>query len=143
MTRRRFTGCLLSGAALCAIPALGQKAAGKYRAVFELTSPSEDVWTAVLNNVENLRKALGEDTEVEVVTHGKGLNLLKDSNTAFRDRLQALTKRGVRFAACQNTMRRENVKKEDLFPGAVTVDSGVAEVVRKQEAGWAYVKSGS
>ena len=29
---------------------------------------------------------------------------------------------------------------EDLFPFASTVDSGVAELVRKQEAGWAYIK---
>jgi intracellular sulfur oxidation DsrE/DsrF family protein len=29
------------------------------------------------------------------------------------------------------------------LPGVGTVDSGVAEVVRLQEAGWSYVKSGS
>jgi hypothetical protein len=33
-----------------------------------------------------------------------------------------------------------NITAEDLFPFASTVDSGVAELVRKQEAGWAYVK---
>ena len=50
---------------------------------------------------------------------------------------------GVRFAACQNTMRRRNISKEDLLPFVGTVDSGVAEVVRKQEEGWAYLKGGS
>jgi intracellular sulfur oxidation DsrE/DsrF family protein len=29
------------------------------------------------------------------------------------------------------------------LPFAITVDSGVAEVVRKQEAGWSYIKSGT
>jgi len=37
-------------------------------------------------------------------------------------------------------MRDRNLTDEDLFPFASTVDSGVAELVRKQEAGWAYVK---
>jgi intracellular sulfur oxidation DsrE/DsrF family protein len=32
-----------------------------------------------------------------------------------------------------------NLKIEDLFPFAVQVDAGVAKVVRKQEAGWAYL----
>jgi intracellular sulfur oxidation DsrE/DsrF family protein len=39
-------------------------------------------------------------------------------------------------------MRKQNLTKEQLLPFAVTVDSGVAEVVRKQEAGWAYLKGG-
>lgn len=143
MNRRWFAGGALLAFAPFGLPCLGQKKAGGHRAVFELTSGSEEVWTAVLNNVENLRKALGESTEVEVVAHGPGLNLYKKTATAFRERLQELSKRGVRFAACENTMRRQNVKKEDLFPEVTTVDSGVAEVVRKQEAGWSYVKSGS
>jgi intracellular sulfur oxidation DsrE/DsrF family protein len=36
-------------------------------------------------------------------------------------------------------MRLMNVKTEDLFPFAAQVDAGVAELARKQEAGWAYI----
>jgi intracellular sulfur oxidation DsrE/DsrF family protein len=36
-------------------------------------------------------------------------------------------------------MRVMNVKTGDLLPFASEVDSGIAEVVRKQEAGWAYI----
>ena len=46
------------------------------------------------------------------------------------------------FAACENTMRKKKVTKEPLLPFVTTVDSGVAEVVRKQEEGWAYIKGG-
>jgi uncharacterized protein len=45
----------------------------------------------------------------------------------------------VKLSACQNAMRLMNVKTEDLFPFAAQVDSGVAELARKQEAGWAYI----
>jgi len=36
----------------------------------------------------------------------------------------------------------ENVSRAVLLPFVTTVDSGVAEVVRKQEQGWSYIKSG-
>ena len=34
------------------------------------------------------------------------------------------------------------VTTEDLFPFASQVDSGVAELIRKQEAGWSYIRAG-
>jgi intracellular sulfur oxidation DsrE/DsrF family protein len=114
-----------------------------HRIVFELTSDNQDQWQALLNNIENAQKAFGkENTEVEVVTHGKGLGLIKGS-TPLKDRVIAISHSGARFVACENTMRKQQVKKEDLLPIAGTVDSGIAEVIRKQEAGWSYIKSGS
>ncbi len=50
--------------------------------------------------------------------------------------------KGIVLAACQNSMRAMRVTTEDLFPFAAQVDSGVAELVRKQEAGWSYIKGG-
>ncbi len=40
------------------------------------------------------------------------------------------------FAACQNSMKKMANDKSQLLPAAIMVDSGVGEVVRKQEAGW-------
>jgi intracellular sulfur oxidation DsrE/DsrF family protein len=120
-----------------------QASAGKpHKIVFEVVADGEEAWTAVLNNVENVRTALGADaTKIEVVAHGKGLGLLmKDS--PVRARLEKIAGPDVVFTACENTMKRKNVAKEALSPSVTTTDSGVAEVVRKQEAGWSYVKSG-
>jgi intracellular sulfur oxidation DsrE/DsrF family protein len=39
-------------------------------------------------------------------------------------------------------MKRLKVTTEDLFPFTSQVDSGVAELVRRQESGWAYIKAG-
>ena len=116
---------------------------GKHRALFEVSMDGQPQWTATLNNVENLQQALGaQTTEIEVVAHGNGLGLLLKSDGALKERMQQLAAKGVVFAACENTMRKKNVSKADLLPFVTTVDSGVAEVVRKQEAGWAYLKSG-
>lgn len=113
-----------------------------HRVVFELTSDDTQAWDAVLNNVENVQKALGQTT-MQVVVHGKGLAMLTEAKPgAHRERMKQNANRGVVFAACENTMKRQNVKREELVPFAKTVDSGVAEIVRKQEAGWSYVRSG-
>ena len=128
--------------------AAGQRPAQKedrraHRAVIEVTAEAAPQWESVLNNVENLQKAFApEPTEVEVVAHGKGLAMLQKNNAARAERMSRIAAGGVKFAACENTMRRMKVQKSDLFDFVVTVDSGVAEVVRKQEAGWAYLKGG-
>lgn len=122
----------------------GQKEGRKvHRAVIEVTDEAAPQWESVLNNVENLQKAFApEQTELEVVAHGKALSMLRRTNTAQAERMARIAATGVRFAACENTMRRMKVQKADLFDFVVMVDSGVAEVVRKQEAGWAYLKGG-
>ena len=114
-----------------------------HRAVIEVTAEGSPQWESVLNNVENLQKAFAPNpTEIEVVAHGKGLAMLQKSNAVHSERMARVAASGVKFAACENTMRRMKVQKSDLFDFVVTVDSGVAEVVRKQEAGWAYLKGG-
>jgi len=113
-----------------------------HRIVFEVTMEGVDQWTGVLNNVENLRVALGASTQIEVVAHSKGLGLLIAKDNALTDRMKQLADAGVVFQACENTMKKKNVTKDQLVPFAKTTDSGVAEVVRKQEARWSYIKSG-
>jgi len=120
-----------------------KEAKESHRVVFEVNVDGQETWTGILNNVENLQKGLGtEHTQIEVVAHGKGLSLLLKTNTMLQERLERISKTGVVFDACENTMRRKDVKKEDLLPLAATVPSGITEVVRKQEAGWSYIKGG-
>ncbi len=114
-----------------------------HRVVFEATMEGTEQWTSVLNNVENLKKALGAATEIEVVAHGKALGMLVAKDNSLADRIKKLADEGVVFAACENTMKKKNVTKDQLLPSATTTDSGVAEVVRKQAAGWSYIKSGT
>ncbi len=134
-------------AALCALAlktmnAQTEATAKTHRIVFEVTMEGTEQWTGVLNNVENLRKSLGAGTQIEVVAHSKGLGMLIAKDNSLTDRMKKLSENGIVFAACENTMKKKNVTKDQLVPFATTTDSGVAEVVRKQEAGWSYIKSG-
>jgi intracellular sulfur oxidation DsrE/DsrF family protein len=96
-----------------------------------------------LENVENVLKAAaaaGLRAEVEVVCHAEGIGLVVRSKTAHAGPVEALRKQGVRFVACENTMRKRSLRKEDLLPGVTTVPSGAFEVVVKQRDGYSYFK---
>lgn len=116
----------------------------KHRAVFDVNSGDPQVWGATLNNVDNLKTALG-NVSIEVVAHGNGLEMLVSAKLGAQRaaRAEKLAREGVVFAACQNTMKRKGLTVKELFPWATTVDSGVAELVRKQEAHWSYLHPGT
>ena len=96
-----------------------------------------------LKNVANILKAAvvaGETAEIEVVCHASGIVLLEKARSAHAAQIETLQKQGVRFAACENTMRQRSIKVDDLVPGAKTVPSGAFEVVTKQRDGYSYFK---
>lgn len=124
------------------LPAASQTpASAKHHAVFQLTEPEGATWGSLATHINNVRNAFAQDggIEIEVVFYGQGLNMLRKTNTVYERRLKELADNGVRLSACQNAMRVMNIKTEDLFPFASQVDSGIAEIIRRQETGWAYI----
>ncbi len=113
----------------------------KHHVAFQLSESDDTAWDSLIAHVNNTMKALADDggSQVEVVFWGPGLNILKKTNTAYEQRLKDLADHGVKLLACRNAMKNRHVSTEDLFPFAGQVDSGIAEIVRKQESGWAYI----
>jgi len=129
-------------ALIAVVGAISQTPASpKHHVVFQLTEPEGGAWDVLIPHVENMRAVFAKDggSEVEVVFFGPGLNMLLKKNTKYEAPLKRLADAGVTLSACQNAMRLMKVTTEDLFPFAAQVDSGVAELSRKQEAGWAYI----
>jgi len=91
-----------------------------------------------LKNIENILKEVG-DAQIEVVCHGDGITLV-EKKAKLADSVQALVKKGVRFVACENTMKKKSLGKEDLVTGTDTVPSGAVEVIRKQSEGYGYFR---
>ncbi|MFO1431812.1 MAG: DsrE family protein [Candidatus Competibacteraceae bacterium] len=115
-----------------------------YLAVVEISDARAAAWRSILDNVENLQdNLLPERTGIELVVHDRGLSLFLKQDNPLGERLRMLAGRGVVLAACRNTMSLWNIQKDDLLPFVITVDSGVAEIVRRQADGWAYLKGGS
>ncbi|MEX1027675.1 MAG: DsrE family protein [Candidatus Paceibacterota bacterium] len=92
-----------------------------------------------LKNVTNILKE-EKGAEIEVVCHGGGIGLLVKDQTDHADEVARLIKEGVRFAACENTLRDKSIPKENLLPDVTTVPSGAVEVIRKQQEGFGYFK---
>jgi len=91
-----------------------------------------------LNNIENILKEVG-DAQIQVVCHGEGISLV-EKKAKLADSVQSLMKQGVRFVACENTMKKKSLSKDDLVAGTTTVPSGAVEVIRKQGEGYAYFR---
>ena len=102
-----------------------------------------------LNNATNVidyYRAKGEDVNVDVVTYGPGLHMLRADTSPVQDRIKHLKDYAfpskVQFSACGNT--KEGMEKEGqpitVLYEAVDVPSGVVRLMELQEKGWSYVR---
>jgi intracellular sulfur oxidation DsrE/DsrF family protein len=111
-----------------------------HKVVVQLNTSDTLVWHGALKNISNLQTALGANTQIELVAHGSGIGILIDGKTTQKAKIAELAASGVLFKACENTIRERKIDRTTLLTQTGTVPSGVAEVVLKQEAGWAYLK---
>lgn len=111
-----------------------------HKVVVQLNTSDTLVWHGALKNISNLQTALGPNTQIELVAHGSGIGILIDGKTTQKTKIAELAASGVLFKACENTIRERKIDRATILTQAGTVPSGVAEVVLKQEAGWAYLK---
>ncbi len=103
---------------------------------------------AVLDDVDELMKHYHrshQKARVEVVANGEGLTLLLAGISPYAERIRHMQKeyQGLTFVACQNTINRfqdELGMPAKLLPGVVVIDSGVAQIMRRQHEGWAYIE---
>jgi intracellular sulfur oxidation DsrE/DsrF family protein len=101
-----------------------------------------------LDDIEGLLKHYRETRQharVEVVVNGDGLALVRTDTSVFAGRIQRLQREysNLTFAACQNTIDRlaEVLGTSiQLLPGVITIDSGMAEIMRRQSQGWTYLQ---
>ena len=110
------------------------------RAIFAVTDADPARWNLTLNNIANAADGLGAGADIELVVYGPGIAMLK-KDSAVADRLAVAIKGGLRVAACQNSMRGFHIEAADLAPGVGVVPAGVVELIRREHAGYAYVRS--
>ncbi len=131
-------------AALAAVAVSQTTQTRKHHVVFQMVTDNKDAWEGLFANIRNAQKIFGADTmEIEVVVYSSGIEMLRKTNTGMEAAMKKAIDTRVVLSACQNSMRAHKITTEDLFPFASQVDSGVAEVIRKQEAGWSYVRAGN
>lgn len=119
-----------------------------HRLAIQVNVNDPAVMNLALNNVSNAARhysGLGERVEIEVVTFGPGLHMLRDDTSPVKARIKTMSESmpGLTFSACGNT--RENMTKvEDkeipLVSQAKVTGSGVVRLMELQEQGWTYLR---
>ena len=111
------------------------------RVVLHLQSADTLVHKSVVNQISNLKKEI-PGLQMELVCHGPGLTFLMKDKSMYADRLHAQKISDLVIVGCEFTMQQRGLTKADLVPFTGTVPFGIAEIVKKQQAGWLYVKLG-
>lgn len=112
----------------------------KQKVVIQISDNDPKKWTLALNNAENVQEDIGKgNVDIEIVAYGPGLPILKlDSPVATR--VAEAIADGVKVVACENTMRKTNLTKDDMLPNLGYVKSGVPEIMHRQQEGYAYIR---
>jgi intracellular sulfur oxidation DsrE/DsrF family protein len=113
-----------------------------HKVVIQLNSADTAAWGGVIGNIKNLSKIWPVNLNIEVVVHGRALDFLVDDKSHLVTEVEQLSKKGIVFNACENTMGKYGITKQMLIPSVFTVPSGVGEVILKQEQGWSYLRAG-
>lgn len=138
---KNFISIFLVGVAIFFSNSTNAQSLKEHKVVIQLNTADTASWSSIIGNIKNLQKVWPNNINIEVVVHGKALNLLVANKTHLANDVNTLLKEGIVFLACENSMKKYNINKTDLLPVVNTVPSGVAELILKQEQGWSYLKA--
>ena len=119
-----------------------------HRLILQVNTNDPGMMNLALNNATNVEqyyKNAGEKVEIEIVTFGPGLHMLRDDTSPVKDRIKTIAEKmpSISFMACGNTranMTKAEEKEVPLVPQATMVKSGVVRVMELQEQGWSYLR---
>ena len=121
-----------------------------HRVAIQVDQNDPQVMNLALNNATNVieyYRAKNEDVDVDIVTWGPGLHMLRDDTSPVKDRLKRLKELAfpgkIQFSACNNTkqgMEKAEGHAISIVPDATIVPSGVVQLIELQEQGWSYIR---
>ena len=143
----RLLVCLLLLAAPFAT-VVAQEKAGADKIVVQVDEDDAKAMNLALNNVQNIidhYKEKGDAAEIEVVTFGPGLHMLRQDTSPVKERISTIATANpqVHFNACNNTllnMTRQEGHAPALVKEARMVPSGVVRIIELQKQGYIYIK---
>lgn len=115
-------------------------AATKTRIVVQVNENDARKWNVILGNLRNIQQELGpQRVAIAVVAIGPGLDMLM-ADSLVANEVQDALGGGVEFIACENTMHARKIERADLIEGIGYARAGYVEIVKRQQAGWAYLR---
>ncbi len=148
MLRRLATIILLSIAFASTASAADEKK--PHRLAIHVDQNDPQVMNLALNNATNVieyYRGKKEDVDVDIVTYGPGLHMLRADTSPVQDRIKRLKELAfpgkIDFSACDNTkrgMEKAEGKAIPIVSDATLVPSGVVRLIELQEQGWSYIR---
>ncbi|MBI1425645.1 MAG: hypothetical protein GC149_19630 [Gammaproteobacteria bacterium] len=113
----------------------------KEKVVIQVSDNDPKKWNLAINNANNVLNALGgaDKAEVEIVVYGPGIGMLK-MDSEVGNRVDDALGKNIKVVACQNTMKAMKLTQADMLTSIGYVPAGVIEIMRKQQAGYAYIR---
>lgn len=143
MLRRLAAAAVLS----LAFTASALAADKPHRITIQVDQNDPQIMNLALNNAIEYYRARNEDVDVDIITYGPGLHMLRSDTSPVQDRIRRLKDLvfpgKIQFSACNNT--RQGMEKAEghaisVVPDATIVPSGVVHLMELQEQGWSYVR---
>lgn len=127
-------------ALLAAESHIAQAASSREQVVIQVSDDDAKKWNLALNNAKNMQQELGAaNVDIEMVVYGPGIGMLK-FDSAVANRVDEALNAGIKVVACENTMKAQKLSKSDMMSTIAYVPAGVVEIIRKQRAGYAYLR---
>ena len=119
-----------------------------WRVLLHLTTDNPKRLQVVLDEAETLLAQYAQTNQplqMQILTNGSGLNLLRADTSAYSQRVRAMQARykNLVFVACGTAIKRLQEEKKlnvQLLPDVDITPSALGEVMRKQGEGWTYIK---
>ena len=128
----------------------------KLKAIFHVNETAN--WQKTLTNISNFIKDAGAgNVDVEVLANGAAVDIFKN-NCQVNDggcgcvpsgrgkkqdtlpKMHDLAQMGIKIAACRNALKAHAIDESKLPSFVTVVPAGITEIVKKQSAGYAYIK---
>ena len=111
-----------------------------HKVIFQVSDADPAKWNLALNNASNVIADLGADkVAIEIVAYGPGIGMLKMDSPVGTRVTDALGK-GVAVVACENTMKKAKLGRDDMLAKIGYVPAGVVELMSRQKEGYAYIR---
>ena len=121
-----------------------------HRLAIQVDQNDPQVMNLALNNATNViehYRARNESVDVDIVTFGPGLHMLRSDTSPVQDRIKRLKDMAfpgkIQFSACNNTrqgMEKTEGREISMISDATVVPAGVVRLMELQEQGWSYVR---
>ncbi len=114
----------------------------QHKIIWEMGSGDTAQQRVLFNQVNNVLNEV-PDTKIELVFHGFAVYAMLKDTGYLKQMIISLHKKGVVFAVCNNSLKKRNIDPGRVSEEAVIVPVAIIEIVKKQEAGWSYIKAGN